>query len=375
MLLVIGAGPYGVATAARAIEQGFETVVVGRPMGFWTENMPNGMFLRSGPDWHLDAAEVHTFEEFLAERRIAAADIDPVPIQVFLDYADWFQRAKGVAVREDLVARLSHQDGTFHAVFDSGEAITADAVVAAPGIRYFQQQPDWSVSAPAAIVAHTCDLVRFEDLSDARVLIVGGRQSAYEWAALVGEQGAERIDIVHRHDVPRFDRVSWKFTDAYLERTVAVPGWWRRLSASEREAVARQFWEVGRLTLEWWLIPRLTGDRFHRWPGTSVTSVVADEAGPAHVSLSDGTSLTVDRILLATGYKADLPRVPYLAGVIDQIAQDDGFPVLDDAFQSSLGGLYIPGFAATKDFGPFFGFTKGCPAAAKLIVDDLVRRS
>ena len=48
---------------------------------------------------------------------------------------------------------------------------------------------------------------------------------------------------------------------------------------------------------------------------------------------------------------------------------------LDEAFQSSLPGLYIPGFASTRDFGPFFGFTKGCPAAATLIVDDLLQRA
>ncbi len=93
------------------------------------------------------------------------------------------------------------------------------------------------------------------------MLIVGGRQSAYEWAALAGEHGAERVDIVHRHDVPRFDRVSWKFVDPYMEQTLAKPGWWRTLSLSEQEAIARQFWEVGRLTLEWWLTPRLQGDR------------------------------------------------------------------------------------------------------------------
>jgi hypothetical protein len=38
--LVIGAGPYGVATAARAMDQGIDTVVFGRPMSFWTDHMP-----------------------------------------------------------------------------------------------------------------------------------------------------------------------------------------------------------------------------------------------------------------------------------------------------------------------------------------------
>ena len=45
----------------------------------------------------------------------------------------------------------------------------------------------------------------------------------------------------------------------------------------------------------------------------------------------------------------------------------NGFPVLDESFQTSLPGLYITGFSATQDFGPFFGFVKGAPAAAILL--------
>jgi len=92
------------------------------------------------------------------------------------------------------------------------------------------------------------------------------------------------------------------------------------------------------------------------------------------VRLSDGTELSVDRIVCATGYKADVGRVPYLAGVLDRIQVADGFPVLDETFQTSLPGLYLPGFTATRDFGPFFGFTKGCPAAAELVTRGLTQR-
>jgi hypothetical protein len=52
----------------------------------------------------------------------------------------------------------------------------------------------------------------------------------------------------------------------------------------------------------------------------------------------------------------------------------DSFPVLDEAFQTSLDGLYIAGFSATQDFGPFFGFVKGAPAAALIVRDLLSRR-
>jgi hypothetical protein len=59
-----------------------------------------------------------------------------------------------------------------------------------------------------------------------------------------------RFDIVHRHDVPRFERVSWKFVDAHVQRTIDMAGYWRNLPKTEQEAIARRFWEVGRLTLE-----------------------------------------------------------------------------------------------------------------------------
>jgi cation diffusion facilitator CzcD-associated flavoprotein CzcO len=241
-------------------------------------------------------------------------------------------------------------------------------VVAAPGAGYFQQLPQWSSAVPDGIGVHTADLIRFEELRDARVLIVGGRQSAYEWAALLGDHRAGRVDIAHRHDVPRFERVSWKFVDAYIDATLSVPGWWRSLTQAEQEAIARQFWEVGRLTLEWWLTPRLAGDRFH------VVEVTSEHGNTATVTLSNLERLTVDRIIFATGYRTDLPQVPYLDDLISQISVADGAPVLDAASQSTLAGLYIPGFAATHAFGPFFGFTKACPAAATLIVDDLLRR-
>jgi FAD-dependent urate hydroxylase len=346
---------------------------VGQPMGFWYENMPDGMYLRSGPDWHLDASGIHTFEAFLADRKVSAMEVDPVPISVFRDYATWFQREKGITVRPDMVRSVTPSNGGFEAEFEDGHRLTADRVVAAPGISNFLQVPGWAVSLPRDLASHTCDLVHFEDLEGARVLIVGGRQSAYEWAALAGDHGAERIDIVHRHDVPDFGRVSWKFADAYLDLTRSTPGWWRSLDGAQRRGIERQFWEAGRLTLEWWLTPRLAGDRFHLWPRNSVMDVRAEPDGPTRVSLASDDTLTVDRIVLATGYKADLTRVPYLTGVLPAIRTEDGFPVLDEAFQSSVEGLYFPGFTATRDFGPFFGFTKGCPTAATLIVDDLCR--
>jgi FAD-dependent urate hydroxylase len=373
-LLVIGAGPYALSIAALARERGIGSVVLGRPMGFWRENMPEGMFLRSGPDWHLDGAAVHTLEAYLEDQGIRPGEVDPIPVGVFLDYAAWFKRAKGIEVREEFVDTLVKANGRFEATLRSGERIRADAVVAAPGIRHYASVPGWASSLPPGLAAHTCDLVRFDDMAGARVLIIGGRQSAYEWAALIREHGAARIDIVHRHDIPRFERVSWKFVDAHVEQTLAVRGYWRNLPTSGQDAIARRFWEVGRLTLEYWLTPRLAWDGIHRWPGTEVVEVTPVGDDELRVLLSNGTGLAVDRVVFGSGYRAELTKVPYLAGVLKHVKVSNGFPVLDEAFQTSLDGLYVTGFSATQDFGPFFGFVKGSPAAATLIVRDLLSR-
>ena len=374
-LLVIGAGPYALSTAAFAEERAIDTVTLGQPMAFWREHMPEGMFLRSGADWHLDAGGVHTLEAFLDERQIIPADADPIPIGLFLEYVEWFQHVKKIDVQQDLVVELAKPNSRFEATLTSGKRIIADAVVCAPGIRHYTSLPDWAASIPDGRAAHTCDLVRFDELAGARVLIVGGRQSAYEWAALLREHGAERIDIVHRHDVPRFDRVSWKFVDEHVETTIKVPGYWRNLPKAEQEAIGVRFWEVGRLTLEPWLTPRLDWEGIHRWPAAEVADVtIARGAEELRVRLSNSERLTVDKVVFASGYRADLTRVPYLAGLLERIDIADGFPVLDEGFATSLPGLYTTGFSATRDFGPFFGFVKGCPAAATLIVRDLLSR-
>ena len=105
--------------------------------------------------------------------------------------------------------------------------------------------------------------------------------------------------------------------------------------------------------------------------GSVVTGVTAGKR-ELRLTLSDGTALTADHVVFASGYKADLGRVPYLDGVRARVSVTDGFPDLTEGFETSLPGLYMTGFASTRDFGPFFGFTKGCPAAARIAVTEML---
>jgi FAD-dependent urate hydroxylase len=370
-LLVIGAGPYAYAAAAYAGDRGIDTTVVGRPLSFWREQMPADMYLRSGPDWYLDANREYTFEAFFEDRGLDPDDHEPIPISVWLDHAEWFADSKALRPDPRFVADLTRPNGTFVATMDDGSTIEADKVLAAPGVGYFAQLPDWHDRVPEAHRSHTVDRVGFDDLAGARVAVIGGRQSAYEWAALLCDHGAARVDVVHRHPAPAFEKVSWRFVDVYVDQTLAERGWWRGLGADQRAEIAQEFWQVGRLTLEHWLVPRLRPDVVRRHPDTAVTGVAGD--GPVTLTLSDGEALEVDHVVFASGYQPDVARVPYLAGVLDRVAATDGFPNLSEGFETTLPGLYTVGFLATRDFGPFYGFTKGCPSAARIVVDEMLR--
>jgi FAD-dependent urate hydroxylase len=374
-LLVIGAGPYALSAAAHAKRHGVDPLVVGEPMAFWRHNMPEGMLLRSGTDWHLDADEIDTFEAYLGERSIDRADVDPVPLATFVDYADWFCRQTGLKPQPTFVSSLEKADGRFLAGFDGGRRLTADTVVAAPGIARFPVIPDWVPgSLPETRWSHTSALVRFDRLRGARVLIVGGRQSAFEWAALLAEAGAKTVDVVYRHDTPSFETAHWGFVDELMDNTVRLPGWFRNLPDAERDAIAQRFWREGRLKLEPWLPPRLPEAVVQARPRSEVAGCSVLPGGEIEAELSDGERLAVDHVVLATGYKPDLTNVDYLDPLLDRIDTTDGFPALDEHFQTSVQGLFMPGFVGTRDFGPFFGFVRGCPAAGTLIGDALLDR-
>src|SRR5690242_8720327 len=93
-LLIIGAGPFGLAMSAHAKCLGIDHIVVGKPMEFWKMNMPEGMLLRSDCSWHLDPGNEHTINKFLELRGLTYNDVQPLSIPFYLSYAQWFTEQK-----------------------------------------------------------------------------------------------------------------------------------------------------------------------------------------------------------------------------------------------------------------------------------------
>lgn len=375
-LVVVGAGPYGLATAAYARHCGMEPVVLGEPMGYWRRHMPKGLLLRSGSEWHLDPLGVHTMDRYLAERGLSAQSVSPLPAELFIEYAEWFQHHKGLSVRPERVSRLDRKDGALAVHLESGEILLSKNVLAAPGFHPFAHIPaDLSAKLPPGRYSHTDATACFDGLRGKRCLIIGGRQGALEWAALLSEQAGAAIDVVYRHATPRFTRTDWSWVDPMMAATEQFPGWFRRLPHAEQEAIRQRFWVGGRLQLETWLEPRIKKESIRLWPSSSVATCLLQPSGELIVGLVHGARLRVDHVIFATGYRVELPKVPYLGtgSLLAELQVADGYPVLDDSFQSSVPGLYFAGLVSTRDFGPFFGFVRGCPVAARVIVKGLTQ--
>ena len=369
-LLIIGAGPYGIATAAYAKYLGVPVTVVGKTLDFWKTNMPRGMFLRSGPDWHLDARDVATFQAYCNMRGLTPTQVKPVPLDTFLDYASWFMGQYDLTPQPALVTHLARSNGTFTATLDDGSQIRADKVVLSLGFAWFKHYPSELVKTlPVGSYTHTCDMVDFEFLRDKRVLIVGGRQSAFEWAALIREKGADQIHVTHRHATPHFTEPDWSWVQPMVRRTLEDHGWWRRLTDEEKEQIRKHFWAVGRLTLEAWLGPRVDQPDIHIHENTTIVAARTLADGTYEISLDDKTTVHAHHIILATGYVPNMQNVAFLGRttILQELQTLNGSPRLDTEFQTNSPNLYVTGLAAVQDFGPFFGFTVACPVAAKII--------
>jgi FAD-dependent urate hydroxylase len=371
-LLIIGAGPFGLAMSAYARRYEIEHVIVGRTMGFWRENMPHGMLLRSGCNWHFDPFDEDTIEHYLATKGLSTDDAEPLSRELYLDYCDWFCHRNGIEALPGRVERLDHRDegsSFFEAVLEDGGTVAARNVVLAVGFRYFKHVPEsFSAWLPAQRYAHTCDLVELASLRGKRVLIIGGRQSAFEWAALIREQGATSVALSYRHVTPAFATADWSWVDPIAASMAEDPGWFRRLTVEEREKLSQRFWAEGRLKLEPWLAARVTDRSVRLFPNTGVT-FCREGQGEVEATLSDGTTLAVDSIVLATGYKVDMGRIPFLANgnILPRLENRNGYPVLDEQFQSTLPGLFFTSMCAVQDFGPFFAFTVAVRASARVI--------
>ena len=366
---ILGAGPYGLAAAAHLRQAGVKVRVLGDPMSFW-RGMPAGMLLRS--NW--SATCISDFQGPLtldAFRSATGTRVDrPFPLATFIEYGMWVQQQ----VVPDLDRRLaktvdSDTAGGFRLVLDDGAQLNARRVIVAGGIKPFANRPGYTDGLPAEAVSHTGDHQDLSRFSGARVLVVGGGQSALESAALLHESGA-RAEVVVRKDhlnwlhggkyhrkLGRLAPLVYAPTDVGpmgLSRLVAVPDLFRRLPRQVQDPLAyRSIRPAGAQ----WLTSRLRDVPIIM--NQSITSV-KDTSEGLQVNFADGTERTADHLLLGTGYRVDIARYPFLApSLLARVRRENGYPLLGRGMESSVAGLHFVGAPAAWSFGPIMRFVSG----------------
>ncbi|MER6078725.1 FAD-dependent oxidoreductase [Streptomyces sp. NPDC001833] len=403
---VIGAGPFGLSTAAHLRARGIPVRVFGDPMVSWRDHMPAGMILKSTPAAsNLDCPQHgHTLADYCdaAGIRRLVTDEDVIPVETFIGYGEWFQqklvprleRVRVVSVDRHKADRHkadrhnadryradrhnAQGSAGFELKLDSGESFTARAVVVATGLSGLARLPAELVEAgadgPAGPVSHSSqhhDLTRF---SGKELIVVGAGQSALETAALAAEAGAQ-VRVVSRGrgkvafgappwDQPRL-RPESPFGRAWsLWALSYYPHPYRYLPAQARHYLVRRV--LGPLGA-WWLRDRFEGKVEVR-EVAAVTGAETSAGAPVlTVRTHDGGTdrLTADHVIAATGYRVDTDAMDFLGpGLRTRVAVTRGAPRLGAGYVSSVPGLYFTGLPAAASYGPVMRFVCGTEFAS-----------
>jgi hypothetical protein len=352
--------------------------VVGEVMGFWKRHMPKGMWLRSSKRSSSIADPTRDRSIARFEQEVGPLP-EPLPIERFIDYAEWYQAHEVPSVSSTRVVSIERANGGFCLRTKDGEELSAKRVVVAAGMAPFAWRPPEFDQLPTELASHPFDHSDLSSFAGKHVLVVGAGQSALESAALLREAGAE-VEIVVR--APRvtwiaqpdpdpspmrrlYDRLTLAPTDVGSRGTswiAATPDVWRRLPPGMRSEIA---YEVIQPMGAYWLTSRLNGVEIR-----TSRRVVAAQAGRGglEVDLDDGSRREVDHMLFATGYRVDLAKYEFLASeLVSEVRRIDGYPKLTAGFESSVPGLHFVGAAAAASFGPVMRFVTGSWYAASAV--------
>ncbi len=381
--VVVGAGPYGLSSAAYLRAAGIEARVFGEPMAFWENQMPAGMCLRSnwGASHIADPKQELTLDAYCRQNGNHISK--PIPLDRFVDYGRWYQ---GQAVR-DLekrnVASIDVDGRGFKVLMADGEEFTARRVVVAAGISPFTARPEEFAGIPSSLASHTSEHKDLKKFTGQRVAIIGAGQSALESAALLKESGIQ-VEVIARaktlnwvglharlHHLGLVSKMLYSTRDvgpAGISRLVAMPHVFRRFPRGFQNRTA---YRAIRPAGAGWLQPRIADVPITLGRRVKSAAVAGSQL---RLQLDDGTERLVDHALLATGFRVDVSRYPFLSPSLSkQVKTVSGFPVLRRGLESSVPGLHFVGKPAAWSFGPLLGFVSGAEFASTELVRCMTR--
>jgi pyridine nucleotide-disulfide oxidoreductase len=388
---IIGAGPYGLSLAAHMRHRGLSYELFGLPMQSWSQFMPKGMLLKSeGFASNLwDSRRAFTLEAFCREKRIAFRPTAlPVPIDVFLAYAAWFQERAGISPNGLSVSNIEKDERqTFALTTSDGRQSIARRVVIATGHMPFMFVPETLRTLPDDVLAHTAQLRDLSGCAGRDVTVIGAGQSALETAALLVECGA-RVRLVARGEIKwnppsETQRSLWRRIRA--PESGLAPGW-RSLFYSEMPALVGHMpvsWRHQVVATKWgpagtaWLFDRLDSKAELMTRRTIKSAEMVGDRARLILNGAHGVEIVdSDAVIAGTGFKADIDRLTLLsASLRAEIAREGCAPRLSPGFETSVQNLHIVGILSAPTFGPVMRFMFGAKHAAPMVTGRIAAQS
>jgi FAD-dependent urate hydroxylase len=384
---IVGAGPYGLSLAAHLRAAGVEVRQFGQPMHLWRAQMPRGMFLKSqGFASNLcDPQGSHTLAAFCRATGRSYADYgQPVPLDDFVAYGDWFASELTSGLETTLVSGLASDGGQFELRLADSRTATARRVVLATGVEHFAYVPP--ILSGHELVSHSSKITDPAAFAGKHVAIIGRGQSALESAALLSENGAA-VEVITRSPAVAWNKPPLLPGRSLLKRLrepeAGLGSGWGTWFYSNRPDLFRHLPEQARIRKARtalgpagasWLRPRIEGrvpvrtnERVHK---------VWDSADGVTVGLvsrqGERSEVRADYLIAATGYRPDLRRLAFLDDALRaRIHTVASTAAVDAAYQTSVHGLYLIGPAVAPVFGPVMRFVYGTAHAARTVARHL----
>ena len=366
-VLVIGAGPAGLAVAACLLQRGVRPLVIDKADG-----------VASSWRGHYERLHLHTVKTHSALPGVPFPAAYPryVPRQALVDYlADYAQRLKITPRLGEEVAAITPIAGGWLATTRAGQRFEARAVVLATGANCEPRVPPITGQTQyRGQVIHSRSYRNAKPFAGQRVLVVGMGNTGAEIALDLAEQGVQAalsvrspLNIVRREVLGR----PTQLTSILLAK---LPNAWG-------DAIAKMFCsltvgDMSRWGLKTATISPLRQLREHgKTPVIDVGTVARIKRGDIKVHpgieaftqdglrFVDGSEHKFDAVILATGYAPAIQRLfPDRTLAVDA----NGMP-LDMVGQGAFAGVYFVGF----DIRQAGGVLRTINAQAQRVADAL----
>lgn len=339
-VVVIGAGPKGLATAVALQEYyGTEDIPIlegKRPGGNWTHDTLNPSRKMHPAGWEIVSDPERTFEAFATQNDHFR---DPDSRPTFAQYGSYLRWLSKTTKVVNTKAETLLQTSKGLRVKADGTIFTAKAVVLTTGLNgmgngEFTHDPT-GLRPNSELVVHTPTDIRtrketLDFIGDAKTVAVIGAGVAGSFA--IDDLTYSSVNTIHHIGAEGF---SVNDTSPWMSKNNPVSS---TLSYNAQRAT-------------------LLGDRLNTHIGTKITAARETDNGVILIT-HDNRQIPVDKVILATGYKYDISKLPFLAALISagRIKIHGRYPEIDQNYRlASEPVLYGHGeIAVTRGAGQRF---------------------